>query len=57
MNKLPTEQIERSKSELLVDGRKVGAWTIGNTGLNFVKYIWMHKFCSSQHQKNHRKIS
>jgi hypothetical protein len=37
MNKLPIEQIERSRSELWLLGLKVGAWRIGNIGLNFVK--------------------
>ena len=31
-NRLPTEQIERSKTELRVQGRKDGAWITGNTG-------------------------
>lgn len=38
------EQMDSSSNELLADGRKVGACTIGNTGWNFVKYIWMHMF-------------
>lgn len=30
--RLPIEHIDRSKSELLVEGRNVGACTIGKTG-------------------------
>jgi hypothetical protein len=37
--RLPTEQIDNSSKDRLGDGRNVGAWTTGNVGLNFVKYI------------------
>lgn len=30
--RLPMEQMDNSRSELLPDGWNVGAWTIGNTG-------------------------
>lgn len=40
------EQIDNSRRELLADGLKVGACTMGNTGSNPVKYIRIHRFCS-----------
>ena len=43
-NRLPIEQIERSKPPFSVVGRKVGAWRMGKIGLARVKYVWMHIF-------------
>jgi hypothetical protein len=37
--RLPTEQIDNSSKDRFGDGQNVGAWTTGNVGLNFVKYI------------------
>jgi hypothetical protein len=44
MNKLPTEQMDSSKSEFFADGRNVGPCSRGNIGLKRVKYIRMQRF-------------
>jgi hypothetical protein len=42
--RLPIEQMDRRRRELLAEGRKVGAWMTGKSGWNCVKYVWMHIF-------------
>ncbi len=45
IKRAPTEHTDKRRMAFSDDGRKDGACTIGNTGLNRTKYNLMQRFC------------
>ena len=56
MNRHPIEHIDNSSRELCLLGLKVGAWIIGNIGLNLVKNSDKAIFCIYIRRMPFRKI-